>query len=85
MTKSLRYSSLWWWLYNTRSRLKFVLTGDCGHACDWAQPYGWVPEDGCPVHDVKHKANRDLGGEGTLWVSTPTDTCLGDASLWPKP
>ena len=23
----------------------------CGNACAWVEPYGWVPEDGCPVHD----------------------------------
>lgn len=65
-------------LYNIRYRLKFVLTGDCGHACDWAQPYGWVPEDGCPVHDVEQKPKMhftvdttwgvyQMGEEGTLW------------------
>lgn len=25
---------------------------DCGHACCFAEPYGFVPEAGCPVHDV---------------------------------
>ena len=24
---------------------------DCGYACGWAYPYGFVPECGCPVHD----------------------------------
>ena len=81
MTKSIRYGSLWWWIHDTRHRLKFVLTGDCGHACDWAQPYGWVPEDGCPVHDVAHERQ-----EMNLWVSTPTGECLvGEVKLWPKP
>lgn len=45
----------WWWWSRWRAmwyRLRYVLTGDCGHACGWAQPFGWVPEDGCPVHDV---------------------------------
>lgn len=23
----------------------------CGYECAWAYPYGFVPEDGCPVHD----------------------------------
>jgi hypothetical protein len=23
----------------------------CDHACEWVEPYGWVPETGCPVHD----------------------------------
>ena len=25
---------------------------DCGNACGVQDPYGWVPEDGCPVHDT---------------------------------
>ena len=50
MTRSIRYGTLWYWIHDTRYRLKFVLTGDCGHACDWIHPFGWVPEDGCPVH-----------------------------------
>jgi len=24
---------------------------DCGNACAHVEPYGWVPECGCPVHD----------------------------------
>jgi hypothetical protein len=24
---------------------------DCGHVCDHVEPYGFVPEAGCPVHD----------------------------------
>ena len=24
---------------------------DCGYACGYAAPYGFVPECGCPVHD----------------------------------
>lgn len=27
----------------------------CDNACSWQQPYGWVPEDGCPVHDFYPK------------------------------
>ena len=25
--------------------------GDCEYACRYAEPFGWVPECGCPVHD----------------------------------
>ncbi len=25
--------------------------GKCGNACAYVEPYGWVPECGCPVHD----------------------------------
>lgn len=24
---------------------------DCGFECGYAEPYGFVPEDGCPIHD----------------------------------
>jgi hypothetical protein len=23
----------------------------CTYACGWQEPYGFVPEAGCPVHD----------------------------------
>ena len=38
-----------WW------RLRYVLTGDCGHNCEIVQPYGFVPEAECPVHDICEK------------------------------
>jgi len=25
--------------------------GDCACECHYTEPYGWVPECGCPVHD----------------------------------
>ena len=68
MTKSLRYDSLWWWIHNTRYRLKFVLSGDCGHACDWCHPFGWVPEEGCPVHSHDQKRRPVSTSTGyTVW------------------
>lgn len=24
---------------------------DCGYNCGITEPYGFVPEDGCPIHD----------------------------------
>lgn len=36
---------------NWYNRLKFVFTGDCGHACVQSPKYGFVPEADCPVHD----------------------------------
>lgn len=24
----------------------------CDYACGWIYPYGFVPEDGCPMHDT---------------------------------
>jgi len=33
-------------------RLWFILTGDCLHGgCGYVEPYGFVPEADCPVHD----------------------------------
>lgn len=31
--------------------LSYLLFNDCRHVCDYAKPYGWVPEACCPVHD----------------------------------
>lgn len=25
--------------------------GDCDGICRYTEPYGWVPECGCPIHD----------------------------------
>ena len=25
--------------------------GKCDYACEYVEPYGWVPEADCPVHD----------------------------------
>ena len=42
--------------------VRYLFTGDCGYACDWATFYKYhsgerelifVPECGCPVHDWK--------------------------------
>ena len=30
-----------WYLFNPQ----------CGHECAYVEPYGFVPEDGCPIHD----------------------------------
>ena len=68
--------------YDIRYRLKFVLTGDCGHACDWLHPWGWVPEDGCPVHDVEHKAIIRLGEEGEMWADASAGECLLVGNWW---
>lgn len=39
------------WLWSFWRRLVFVFTGNCGHVCGDAHPFGFVPEDGCPIHD----------------------------------
>ena len=32
-------------------RTLFIFTGNCHHHCVVQEPYGFVPEAGCPVHD----------------------------------
>ena len=33
--------------------LRYLLTGYCGSiGCCYVEPYGFVPEAGCPVHDA---------------------------------
>ena len=79
MTRKLHYKRPRYWFYDLRHRLKFVLSGDCGHACDWTHPFGWVPEDGCPVHDVKQKAQIRFR------VDTPAGVCLvGEVKRWAR-
>ena len=39
------------WLNDWRGLLRFLFTGDCGNACGYEEPYGWVPEACCPIHD----------------------------------
>ena len=34
-----------------RASEQFCDCGKCGYGCAWVEPYGWVPEAGCPVHD----------------------------------
>lgn len=47
-----------WPLTNTRviGAIQALTTGEeqdatCGQACGYCEPYGFVPEAGCPVHD----------------------------------
>jgi hypothetical protein len=40
-----------WFVWRLWVRLRYALTGDCGCACGITEPYGFVPEAGCPVHD----------------------------------
>lgn len=32
-----------------KEMMDFEIT--CGYGCDFQEPYGFVPEAGCPVHD----------------------------------
>ncbi len=36
----------WYW----ELRERYTPT-TCGYECHWVYPYGFVPEEGCPVHD----------------------------------
>jgi len=43
----------------------------CGFDCHWQEPYGWVPEAGCPVHDkypitgvLLREAEEIINGKG---------------------
>ena len=39
--------------------LRWWLTGDCGYlGCGYEPPYGFVPECGCPIHDVPQGKER---------------------------
>ena len=38
-------------LIKLKTKLRYRFTGECGWACGYMQPFGFVPEDGCPVHD----------------------------------
>jgi len=40
-----------WILWRLWVRLRYALTGDCGCACGYTEPYGFVPEADCPIHD----------------------------------
>lgn len=41
--------SYWPWIALTM--IRYWLTGNCGNACGFILPYGWVPEADCPIHD----------------------------------
>lgn len=49
-------------------RLRYLLTGDCGHGCCFERSYGcFVPEADCPVHDWTPFIEDEIassGGEG---------------------
>jgi len=45
------YLRLMWPIWRLKARIRFALTGDCGFMCEHVEPYGFVPECGCPIHD----------------------------------
>lgn len=38
-------------LWGLRSFCRYVFGGRCGNECAMTEPYGWVPEGSCPIHD----------------------------------
>lgn len=34
-----------------RKNPNLVFDTSCSYACGYQEPYGFVPEDGCPIHD----------------------------------
>lgn len=59
MIKHSRQTKFRWRLGEKVSRLAARVLGsyvqdsefNCGFACAFVEPYGFVPEDGCPIHD----------------------------------
>jgi len=46
------------WLGLT-SILRYLMTGHCGYSgCGYVEPYGFVPEAGCPVHDMDTRLSQ---------------------------
>lgn len=38
--------------HNAKVRARRLEESDCGHVCRHVEPYGFVPEANCPVHDI---------------------------------
>jgi len=50
--KSWYWTHRWaWFLWRTVVLIRYRLTGKCGLACGYVEPYGFVPEAECPIHD----------------------------------
>jgi len=50
----LSFLSWWpvWYVRRLCVMIRYRLTGDCGMGgCGYMEPYGFVPEAGCPIHD----------------------------------
>jgi len=46
-----------WFVWRLWVRFRYWRTGECGLACGYTEPYGFVPEGECPIHDVYLKEN----------------------------
>lgn len=59
-------------VWRMRVKIWFAKTGNCGLACDWVEPYGFVPEADCPIHDVSDECFWQMPN----WVHEATlDQC----------
>lgn len=45
------YLRVMWPFWKLEGYIRYALTGKCGFACGYEEPYGFVPEAGCPIHD----------------------------------
>lgn len=41
--------------------IAFLCADHCGYACGYFEPFGFVPECGCPIHDVTPLTPDDEG------------------------
>lgn len=44
--------------YITLDQLNEILLKACPADCSWQEPYGFVPEAGCPIHDAPSPTGR---------------------------
>lgn len=52
-----------WFVWRLWVWLRYALTGDCGCACGYVEPYGFVPEAECPIHD-RYEMGRPSSSRG---------------------
>jgi len=52
-------TSLVYAIHDLFSLVRYLVTGYCGYGgCGHMEPYGFVPEAGCPVHDADTRLSR---------------------------
>ena len=56
---------------------------DCGNACGVQDPYGWVPEAGCPIHDADEPIDPPVTDDSS-GIEISGDMCpgTGDTCDW---
>ncbi len=43
------------------SFIGYLINGWCGRGCDYEEPYGFVPEAGCPIHNPEVWVHQWIG------------------------